>query len=226
MYARHIAGSMSALAMSTLILAGAWIPVATRAQGEPTIAATPESDSPSGELREIEVFAPRLVEGYRIAVPVQSSNRLEEVTVRGQRSLTAYRLEAVAARERVWEVFNEINSDDQFDISCSRRVRTGTRIPKRVCRPAYADYATSQAGKEFLRRMQINCPPPPSPACLARAYAEGMAAAQLYIGQIAHMDRRLDEEAQRLARENLQFATAILEHQEKQREYQDARQRR
>lgn len=194
---------------------------AAQAQGQ-----DPSQAPDPAQLEEISVLAPRLMEPHRIASRPREdgSRRLEEVTVRGQRSLAGFRLEAVAARERIWDVFNEINDDDRFDISCSREGRTGTRITRRVCRPGYAADATSEAGKEFARYAGL-CSPEDA-ACLEAAYAAGTLAAQRYIAEIAHMDQRLDEEAQRLARENVQFALAILDYQQKQREYEEARRRR
>src|SRR5690606_19303826 len=38
----------------------------------------------------------------------------EEVTVRGRRSLAAYRRDVEAAHDRVLAIFNEINSNDEF----------------------------------------------------------------------------------------------------------------
>lgn len=232
MSARHTARSIvpAAILALVVVVVGAGIPAATRAQGDSTAPAAPHRDPSSDELREIVVLVPRLMRPFGIASAPNDSNRLEEVTVRGRPSLSAYRLEVIAARERIWDVFNEINSDDRFDIACSRKSRTGTRMTRRVCRPQYADYATSEAGRDFVRRVQLSCPPGPSgapdPVCVEAAYATGTAEAQRYIGEIAHMDRRLDEEAQRLARENPQLAIAILDYQSKQREYEQARQRR
>lgn len=73
----------------------------------------------------------------------------EEITVVGQRSLRLLRLEVQIARERVYGLFNSLNSNDEFDVHCSNAPRTGTRIPQRVCRPQYADNGTSDAGQDF-----------------------------------------------------------------------------
>jgi len=144
----------------------------------------------------------------------------EEIIVRGRRMLFEMRKELQAAREHVWDVFNDINGNDDFDIACLDAARTGTRIPKRTCRPKYANDATSQAGKELLRRMQ-GCDPNDG-ACIEGAMMAASSMAQQQQARIATMDQRLDQAFQQLAREQPELATAILDYLKKEREYQDA----
>jgi hypothetical protein len=54
-----------------------------------------------------------------------------------------------AARERVYDLFNSLNSHDEFNIHCYNVPRTGTRIPQRVCRPQYTDTATMKPARSF-----------------------------------------------------------------------------
>ena len=76
---------------------------------------------------------------------------LEEVVVRGQKPLAAYRRGVDAAEVDVWEAFNDANSDDQFDVTCRLEVPLGTRIPQQVCRPRFLDKATSRAAGAMLQ---------------------------------------------------------------------------
>jgi hypothetical protein len=57
----------------------------------------------------------------------------EEVVVRGT-SPGELRLQIELAEEAVFARFNEINSDDRFDIVCRSELLIGSRIPRRVCR--------------------------------------------------------------------------------------------
>src|SRR5690349_10316375 len=66
---------------------------------------------------------------------------VDEVVVRGRRTLFSLRRELQAARENVWDVFNTINSDDDFDIACASAPHTGSHYKKRACRPQYATNA-------------------------------------------------------------------------------------
>src|SRR6185503_4816803 len=70
-----------------------------------------------------------------------ASEEPEDITIRGQRTLTEYRLEIERAREVVVGLFNELNSDDKNDITCRNERLTGTRMPQRVCRSNAANAA-------------------------------------------------------------------------------------
>jgi hypothetical protein len=147
----------------------------------------------------------------------------EEIVIRGRRTLFTLRKEVEAAREYVWQVFNDINSDDDFDISCNDSSRTGTRARKRACRPQYADRATAQAGKDLARRMQGCDPTSVNYAiCLEMAMQNGSSEAQQYIARVAYMDQRLDDEFRRLVRERPELMTAVYEFLVKENEYQEA----
>ena len=157
----------------------------------------------------------------------RAADASDEIIVRGKRSLFRLRIETEAARERVWQVFNDINSDDDFDISCVDARRTGTHVASRACRPNYANRATSRAGKELARRIQRNCPPPVSPMgdnsqCLASAMAQSVGDTQAEMGRIAVMDERLDQEFRRLAGTNADLARAVLDFLQKKNSYEDA----
>jgi hypothetical protein len=145
---------------------------------------------------------------------------VEEVVVRGRRTLFALRREMQAARENVWEVFNATNSDNDFDIACTSAPRTGSHVKNRACRPQYADKATRQAGQDLARRMSA-CGAGDS-ACLEAAMQMASGEAQAHLAIIPYMDKRLDDEFHRLAAEQPELAAAILEYLAKEHEYEDA----
>ena len=145
---------------------------------------------------------------------------IEEVVVRGRRTLFALRREMQDARENVWEVFSAINSDDDFDIACTSTPRTGSRYKNRTCQPRYADNATRRAGQELARRMSV-CAPGDS-TCLEAAMQMATGEAQAHLAIIPYMDKRLDDEFHRLAVEQPELATAILEYLAKEHEYDEA----
>jgi hypothetical protein len=147
----------------------------------------------------------------------------EEIVIRGRRTLFTLRQETEAAREHVWEVFNEINGNDDFDISCNTSARTGTRMTRRACRPQYANDATREAGRALARRIRLCDPTSDGYAgCLEMAMANGNSEAQQYIARIAYMDRRLDDEFRQLVRERPELATAVHEFLTKENEYKEA----
>lgn len=80
---------------------------------------------------------------------------LEEVTVRGTRSLRAMRVELVRAQERLYELFNAAIADPKFEIMCDRRTPTGTRISQRTCETRYMqDSLTTSAQMAFAMAAQ------------------------------------------------------------------------
>ena len=149
-----------------------------------------------------------------------SQEPVEEVVVRGRRTLFALRREMQSARENVWEVFNAVNSDNDFDIACTSAPRTGSHVKNRACRPQYADKATRRAGQELARRMSA-CAAGDS-ACLEAAMQMATGEAQTQLAIIPYMDKRLDDEFHRLAAEQPELATAILEYLGKEHEYEEA----
>ena len=77
----------------------------------------------------------------------------EEVIVRG-RSRGMLRIQIELAEQALYDRFNEINSNDDFDISCREEVFTGSRIPHRICRANFWRKAEARAGRETTRAMQ------------------------------------------------------------------------
>ena len=153
------------------------------------------------------------------AQPVQASAD-EEIVIRGRRTLFALRKEVETAREHVWQVFNDLNNDDDFDISCNDSSRTGTRLRKRTCRPEYANDATRRAGRDLARRLQ-GCQAG-NDGCIEQAMQAGTADAQEQMAIIAYMDGRLDDEFRRLVREHPELMMAVYEFLRKEDEYKEA----
>jgi hypothetical protein len=84
------------------------------------------------------------------APPVASD---EEVVVRG-RTPQEVRLEIERVENAVYERFNALNSDDDFDILCAENAPTGSNIPVRSCRPNFVLRAEQRAAGQSLQRMQ------------------------------------------------------------------------
>jgi hypothetical protein len=135
---------------------------------------------------------------------------IDEITVIGQRSLRELRLEVQAARERVYDIFNSLNSDDDFDIHCRRAVRTGTRIPQRVCEPQFVPDIVLQATRWYV-------------TCLMWGTCDGQGLAQAITSQVFVKEMQLEWEVQRLTREHREVRQMIAEYQAVERRYEDAR---
>src|SRR5262245_33654092 len=55
-----------------------------------------------------------------------SAESVEEVTVRGQKTMTQYRLEIEQARDEVFRLYNEANEGKDNDITCGDEQPTGS----------------------------------------------------------------------------------------------------
>jgi hypothetical protein len=79
-----------------------------------------------------------------------SSEIVEEIVVYGEKSLTQLRLELHRAEDKVYALFNLLNSDDEYDIHCYREAPIGSHIKRRVCRANFVVKATSEEARDFL----------------------------------------------------------------------------
>jgi hypothetical protein len=83
-------------------------------------------------------------------VEPEPTETIEEIVVYGNKSLIQLRLELYKAENVVFEVFNSLNSDDEFDIHCYKEAPTGSHIKKRVCRTNYVGDLTAAATRLWL----------------------------------------------------------------------------
>lgn len=74
----------------------------------------------------------------------------EEVTVIGQKQFRTLEFQINAAEDLMYGLFNEINTDDRYDIHCTWERPLGTKIKQKVCRPQFLNDATTDAAKDFL----------------------------------------------------------------------------
>jgi hypothetical protein len=84
------------------------------------------------------------------AADTASAEPVEEVTVRGQKTLTQYRLEIEQARDEVFRRYNEANEGKDNDITCRAEQPTGSRMRQQVCRSEAENRAHAAAAFDFL----------------------------------------------------------------------------
>lgn len=156
-----------------------------------------------------------------------SRETLEEVIVRGRR-LSELKIEMEQARIRAYDIFNDINSHDDFDVYCRDESRSGTRVPQQVCRARFEGRISSDAGQEYLASVRWRCRDHGglTVECLFDDRSAGaISAAQGVEAEAPIRRRQLTQEIERLARENLEFAEAIVEWYEAGLRYDEARRR-
>ena len=152
----------------------------------------------------------------------------EEVVVRGRR-LGELRSEAEDARERAYGLFNDLNSNDDFDVHCHKESRGGTNVPQEVCRAQFENRMSSAAAKDYFSSLFLSCPGSLgiTQDCMFSAQAQG-AISRMQGAQsvLPSMQDQMTDEIFRLARENDEFAQAILDWYEASQQYDAARKRR
>lgn len=85
------------------------------------------------------------------AQPAAVAESPDEITVTGQRSLSALDRDIGVATEKFWQLLNGALDDPQFEVTCERVVSTGTRISERLCTTRFARDEITQWAQAFLR---------------------------------------------------------------------------
>ena len=84
-------------------------------------------------------------------IRTQDSDRpIEEIQVLGSRTLYSIRMEIVDEENKIFSMFNELNSDDDFDILCDNIAPTGSHIRQRVCEPRFVTETRARMAQDFM----------------------------------------------------------------------------
>lgn len=155
----------------------------------------------------------------------------EEVVVRGRR-LSDLRYEVQAAREHAFALFNELNSNDDFDIFCRNERKYHSRATQRVCRARFESNIQSAAAQEYMRALFGSCRPDVDgffsvTHCMFSNFAEGARSrAQAIEGEAEPKFDALSEEIWRIANEHEEFAQAIVDYFDLSQQYRATTSRR
>ena len=84
-----------------------------------------------------------------------SSDTLDEIIVYGQKSLLALRHEIYRAEENFYDLFNSVNSDDDYDVHCHKEAPTGSHVRRRTCRANFEKELTAEATSQWLVARQV-----------------------------------------------------------------------
>jgi hypothetical protein len=150
----------------------------------------------------------------------------EEIVVRGKR-LAEFRVEVQLARERAYDIFNEINGNDDFDFECVDERRRGSRMNRRVCTAQFEGRIQITAAKEYIRTLRALCPDPEglTQRCLTDPGlgSRAAAAARGPASEAPAQRDRLQAEIERLARTDLRFGQALLDFYDADVRYEEER---
>lgn len=74
----------------------------------------------------------------------------EEVEVVGQRQLFRLEEQLIEVENAVYALYNELNTDDLYDVHCEWLKPLGTNMRHRVCRPGFIRQAEYSRGQEYM----------------------------------------------------------------------------
>lgn len=75
---------------------------------------------------------------------------LDKLTVTGQRSPLSIRRELFRTQDRIFEMFNDLNTDDDYDMVCVHEARIGSQIKYQNCKPRKLWSAESFAWADWI----------------------------------------------------------------------------
>lgn len=76
----------------------------------------------------------------------ESAEAIDEIVVYSEKSIALLRHEVHIAEDKVFSMFNSLNSRDEFDISCSLQRDRDSSLRSRVCRANFYSDIERQAG--------------------------------------------------------------------------------
>lgn len=81
---------------------------------------------------------------------------LEPLTVTGARTRLAVQREMYAVQDQAYALFNELNTEDDYDIICRTERPWGSQFTHRVCQARFEREARSRAALEFLQALEAD----------------------------------------------------------------------
>jgi hypothetical protein len=90
-----------------------------------------------------------------------------EVEINARReSLRHLRSEVVRLEEDFYAKYNELNTDDQYDVQCDQTEPTGSTLRRRECHPVFVNRATAAEAYAFLGEDPV----PPASSVIVRKW--------------------------------------------------------
>lgn len=82
----------------------------------------------------------------------------DEIVITAQPSLFELREKVSEAEDAMFKLFNELNSDDRYDMHCSWQIRNFSHVKEKRCLPEYALQAERDQGAAFVTGVQSSPP--------------------------------------------------------------------
>jgi len=131
---------------------------------------------------------------------------MEEVIVIGQRTLGSLRVQISKAEDRMFDIYNKLNTDDLYDVHCRMERRRGiaSRIRFKYCTTVYFDKTEADTTQLAMNGVPVG--------------------ASYMNAKLAHYNPIMREKWMQLAKDNPELLQAIMQHYELTQELKKARQ--
>lgn len=137
--------------------------------------------------------------------PSSAETQPEEMVIRGGSSVQRIRARMLAAERQLYDLFNQLNDEDRFNVSCSSHQPTGTRFREQVCLPRFVRDATSAHGRHYWETYRAFLDPY-TPAEGVYYTHEPMQTT------IASQQEAFQDKMREVARNNPEFVEALAQH--------------
>jgi hypothetical protein len=127
----------------------------------------------------------------------------DEVIVRGRRGVEL-RLEIERAENAIFGRFNDINSDNRFDITCRLEAPIGSRIDRRVCESNDWREQAANFGSAWVRQSRGEGGPLPEVFILAQQLGQRQLADEMR--RLVYQDEELYQAVERMGRARMELA--------------------
>jgi hypothetical protein len=164
----------------------------------------------------------------RVAAADSRAEPPEEIIVRGRR-LAELKIEMQTAQKYAYDIFNELNLDDDFDVYCRDQGRTGTRAKEWACRAQFEDRISTGASRAYLSGLVLGCAGDAgvTQECMFSDDAQdAISRAQGVETSILSRREQLHQKILELARQDNALAQAIVAWYDASQKYETARKRR
>ncbi len=143
---------------------------------------------------------------------------LPEITVKGDDSMYSLKMDVINAEEHEFDLFNSLNSTDDYDITCKWYSPVGTRIKKWGCDVGYLKKTAAADSMDFINKVIMSADKPgPAPILVSRQQREI---------ELAWKRKAMKKEMLTLAAEHPELAIAMVRANAMQQYYEAERRKR
>lgn len=142
--------------------------------------------------------------------------------MRGQRP-SDLKIAVEAARVRVYDVFNALNSDDAFDVHCEHESSTGTRMRQHICRARFKDDISNAAARAWASSLTQRCMGLTQECIFSESAGHALGRAQAEESREGVMQQRFALEMARVIAASAELQQAMVDYYDLERQYDEAR---